>query len=260
MPSDSVFQPNLDINLKRILTSTSAIFVKPFLPYSDTHKLNVLDVSIGISIIMILAIFLYSLEKNIRIALVIAVSTLTLNALVGYSLYWWHFGASFLLFILAFIFQFHRLPESRDNKYLTFPVVIILILQILGSINGLGKDFKGDSNYSNIRTTAEYIMKEYPGSTVISESQVFGTTLFAYLKPEKVYFPSIQNYSYFTSWKSSEFRDVTQDELISAALKFKKSIIVTSYYPEIIDSRVLKGKAFTGAVWGDNFQIYEVIR
>jgi hypothetical protein len=238
----------------------SAVFVKPFIPYSDTHKINVLDVSFGISIIIILAIFFYFLEKNIRIALVIAVSMLTLNALVGYSLYWWHFGASFLLFFIVFVFQFYCLPESLNNKYLTFPVVIILIMQIMGSINGLGKDFKANSNYSNIRMTAEYIMKEYPDSTVISESQVFGTPLFAYLKPEKVYFPSIQSYSYFTSWKNSEFRDVTQDEMISAALKFKKSIIVTSYYPEIIDPRVVKGKAFTGAVWGDNFQIYEVIR
>lgn len=260
MPHDSVFQPNFHINPRKIVTSFSAVFTKPFLPYSDTHQLNLLDMIVGVSIVTVLAFFVFSIERKIRIALMIAVAMLTLNALIGYSLYWWHFGASFLLFLIAFIYQFQQLPEKRKNNFLTVSVSIILMLQIFGSINGIGRNFQGDSNYSNIRKTAEYIAQKYPGATVISESQVFGTPLYAYLKPEKIYFPSIQDYSYFTSWKKTEFRDVSKDELISAALQFKKAIIVTSYFPEIKDSRVIRDRGFTGAVWGDNFQIYEVVR
>jgi hypothetical protein len=260
MPSDSVFQLNFDPQPKKLLTAFSAVFIKPFLPYSGIDTINAINILLGLVITLSLLIVFIQLDSGIKMAIIVAGSMLFLNALVGYSLYWWHFGASYLLFLLAIALQFQSHSSSRRSKLLTYSVGIVLALQMFGSLNGLGRDFQGDSNYSNIRTTAEFISKKYPEATVVSDSQVFGTPLFAYLKPSRVYFPSTEKFSYFTSWKKTEFRSVTEGELVSAALKFRNSIIVTSYFPQIMDSRVRMVGTFSGAVWGDNFQIYEIVR
>jgi hypothetical protein len=117
-----------------------------------------------------------------------------------------------------------------------------------------------DSNYSNIRKTAQFIQLNYPGHTVVSDSQLFGTPLYAYLKPQRIYFPAIRDFSYFTSWERSGLMIPSELELIQAAERFEQSIIVTSFFPRIVDSRVKPVKFFDGAIWGDNYQVYEIIK
>ena len=260
MPKDSIFQPNFDLHPISFVRAFSAAFIKPFLPYEDTHKINVSYILLSVLIILLLLAVFMHVDSGIKFALLVAYSMLFLNALIGYSLYWWHFGASYLVFLLTFAIHYQRRAITDRSKFLIYSIGTILILQVCGSVIGPGKDFHGDSNYSNIRKTAEYISLRYPGYTVVSDSQIFGTSLYAYLKPAGIFFPSTGKFSYFTSWKSSEFRDLKEEELITAALKFENSIIVTSFFQKIEDPRVRMVRAFTGAVLGDDFQIYELIK
>jgi hypothetical protein len=137
-------------------------------------------------------------------------------------------------------------------------VWILLSLQIAGSIWGYGKDFSKGTVYSNIKNAASYIEENFPNSTVVSNSEVFASPLYAYLHPNKIYVVGVNKYVYFTSWKKTENVTPSEGELVDRAMSLNNSIIVTSYFPEITDTRVLKVKSFKGAVWGDNFEIYEI--
>jgi hypothetical protein len=259
MPGDSIFQPNFDLHPKSFVTALSVVFIKPFLPYAETNKINFLNIVLSLLIILLLFAVFICVDSDIKLALMVASFMLFVNALIGYSFYWWHFGASILVFLLAIAIQLQRQEAIRRRKLLVYSVGIMLILQVCGSVNGLGRDFHGIANYSNIRNTAEYILLKYPGAIVVSDSQVFGTPLYAYLKPDRIFFPSTGKFSYFTSWKSSEFRVVTEEELLTVALNFENSIIVTSRFLEFQDPRVRKAESFSGAVW-ENYHIYEVVK
>ena len=253
-PSDSIFASSINnFSFYAVKRSLMNIFVYPFFPVHGEKIPDILLLSIAMSLFAICIMLVGTLPNNYRTPLVLAISGVFLNSIFGYYLYWWHFGIVFMLFYSSAYGATESAAHWRRHKNF---LSTILVLQVVGSLFGVGRDFEAVKVYSNISVASEFIRVNCDDCTLITASSVYGSPLASFIRPTKVYSVDVEDYVYFTTWKASNFRKVIESDIQESISKFSQVLVVTTQMKPLSSENFRLIGSFNNAVWDDDFQIY----
>ena len=171
---------------------------------------------------------------------------------IGYANYWWHFG---VVFIAYFGFSLISIPEWKESKgiqkagYLIS--VIVLVSQSIALFMGPNLGVAPRKPYSMARESAAYI-DSICGTecTVITNDEVAGASISAYLGGKEIYRANRNDFGTFAVWDSKPGKPVSWSDLLSSASKFSNPIFVTSNMGDP-PAEVIVLSIFSGGVWAD---------
>lgn len=171
---------------------------------------------------------------------------------IGYANYWWHFG---VVFIAYFGFSLISIPEWKESKgvqkagYLIS--VIVLVSQSIALFMGPNLGVMLGKPYSMARESAAFIDSICGNEcTVITNNEVTGASISAYLGGEEIFRANRNDFGTFAVWDSKPGKSVSWSDLLSSASKFSNPIFVTSNMDDP-PAEVIVLSSFTGGVWAD---------
>jgi len=249
--STTGIQIDLVVGAKRGLRSVALGFF-PFI--TDTGSASPLFYAgtvFGILIIGWLAFLAYkaSIYTAVGILLINSV-TLGIVAFIKGD-YWWHYGVVFVNFFLSAVVLINsdRLQIKR-RRHISLLLQFVLWCQVVASFVGPRTTLWETQPYSNAKSTADFLRSECADDcTIISNSQVTGQGVSAYLGGRPIYYVDKGAFGTFTVW-SGPFNAVNWEQVMVAAKKFDNPIIVVSEMG-IPPGELKVVKSFTGAVWAD---------
>lgn len=256
-PADSVFATHLQhVSFSEIKRAISNVFIFPFLPIHHEQPPTLTLMIVAFSILTLVVYTATKIDPIYRLALLLTFVFSVLNSFFGYYLYWWHFGAIYLVLLAS---MYASVSDNKRQKGLNYSIVLVLSLQIFGTLFGFGKDFEPSKSYSNIAHASAFINRNCEKCVVVTDSSVFGSPIASFIRPTKVYAVDARQFVDFAIWKRTYMREVTEDEITAAALKFKNVIVVTSQSKILNPNKFALMKTFSKSVWGDNFRIYKPV-
>jgi hypothetical protein len=202
----------------------------------------------------ILVLLLSALKKSAAFGVSASICMVFLIAWtgVGYANYWWHFG---VVFIAYFGFSLISIPEWKKSKgiqkagYLIS--VIVLVSQSIALFMGPNLGVMPGKPYSMARESAAYIDSICGNEcTVITNNEVTGASISAYLGGEEIFRANRNDFGTFAVWDSKPGKSVSWSDLLSSASKFSNPIFVTSNMGDP-PAEVIVLSSFTGGVWAD---------
>ena len=243
---------NLMVGAKRALRSvTLGLF--PFITDNGSASpLFYAGTVIGIAIIGWLAFLAY--KAGIYTAVGILLMNSVALGIVAFIRgdYWWHYGVVFVSFFLSAVVLINsdRLQMKR-RRHVELLLLSVLCCQVVASFIGPRTTLWETQPYSNAKSTANFLRSECADDcTIISNSQVTGVGVSAYLGGRSIYYVDKGAFGTFTIWSSSLLNEANWDQVVSAARKFDNPLIVVSEMgPPPRELVVIE--SFTGAVWAD---------
>ena len=95
--------------------------------------------------------------------------------------------------------------------------------------------------------------------TIIANAESTGASVSAYLGGRSLYYVNAQSFGTFAAWRKKVNQDSTWNDMIAAAQKFDKSVLIASSMGAP-PSDVQFIASFEGAVWSDeDFYVYTTI-
>jgi len=178
---------------------------------------------------------------------------------IGYSQYWWHFGPLFFTYF-GCVLLLNPLTEyaAKTGRVLYSTIILVLFAQILAIFSGPNLGVLTTKPYSNAKATAQYVSQICKADcTIITNAESTGASISAYLGGQSLYYVNAQAFGTFAAWRIGS-EDSTWNDMIEAAQKFDKSILIASSMGAP-PSNVLLIASFEGAVWSDeDFYIYQI--
>jgi hypothetical protein len=229
----------------------------PFMPRNTIDgKLEVLfaysisAVALGALCLLVWCSFNKSLAVGISIST--AMSLLVIWSGIGYASYWWHFG---VLLVAFFGFSIMSMPEwSQANRLQRFNLVVLVIIlfsQSLALFHGPRLGALSSQPYSMAKATSSFLIENCKDDcTLLTNSEVSGTSISAYLGGLDIFQVNRGEFGSFTIWNSKFARNVTWNDLLLASNQFKNPIFVTTGMKNP-PAQITIIKQFTGAVWED---------
>jgi len=242
---------NLIVGAKRALRSvTLGLF--PFITDNGSASLLFYAGSIiGIAIIGWLAFLAYKAGIYTAVGILLMNSvTLGIVAFIKGD-YWWHYGVVFVNFFLSAVILINSDQlQMKRRRHIRLLLQFVLCGQVIASFVGPRTTLWETQPYSNAKSTADFLRSECADDcTIISNSQVTGTGVSAYLGGRSIYYADKGDFGTFTVW-SGPFYAADWDRVMTAAKKFDNPIIVVSDMGPP-PSELVVIKSFTGAVWAD---------
>jgi hypothetical protein len=139
-------------------------------------------------------------------------------------------------------------------------ISLIIILQLLGSIFGIGKDFRNSIPYSNSKSASIYIDSICKESCVlIADNSVYSSSISAYLKAKSIYSLPEQDFVTYKKWQNFD-GEVSWNAISNALRKYPNSIALVSTLdlskkPE----ELVLIRNFAPSIWGDNYSVYKLV-
>ena len=206
---------------------------------------------IGIAVIGWLAFLAYKAGKYTAVGILLINSvTLGIVAFIKGD-YWWHYGVVFVNFFLSAVILINSDQlQMKRRRHIRLLLQFVLCGQVIASFVGPRTTLWETQPYSNAKSTADFLRSECADDcTIISNSQVTGTGVSAYLGGRSIYYADKGDFGTFTVW-SGPFYAADWDRVMTAAKKFDNPIIVVSDMGPP-PSELVVIKSFTGAVWAD---------
>ena len=243
---------DLVVGVKRALRSvTLGLF--PFITDNGSASpLFYAGTVLGIVIIGWLAFLAY--KAGIYTAVGILLINLVTLGIVAFIKgdYWWRYGVVFVNFFFSAVVLINsdRLQMKRQ-RHMELVLQFVLCCQIIASFVGPRTTLWETQPYSNAKSTAHFLRSECADDcTIISNSQVTGVGVSAYLGGRSIYYVDKGDFGTFTVWSGPVFTAVNWEQVMVAAKKFDNPIIVVSAMGPP-PSELVVVKSFTGAVWAD---------
>jgi hypothetical protein len=202
-----------------------------------------------------LALF-WQLSIQSRIFLCPVLIILITNSVFGYDFYWWHKGTFLLAVLFAVYLTFKENNFQFSGFILKFFVAAIILLQILGTLFGLGTDFRSSIPYSNSKSAASFVQELCTEScTLVTDNSVFSSSISAYLGARSIYSLPDKEFVTYKKWRSVN-GEVTWDALLREMNMYPDALAVISTLDLKEKPRDLKIlKEFSPSIWGDNYTI-----
>ena len=243
----------------------NSALVRSYFPFFNRDAGDVLNTSIFsiLSLLALLAIFtlvLVVLQQNLIIGFGFAISNVLLLIWmgVGYAQYWWHFGPLLTTFFGG-VLLLNPLPKhgNKTGRVLYTTITLILFAQVIAVFSGPNLGVLSARPYSNAKATAEYVSQICKADcTIIANAESTGASVSAYLGGRSLYYVNAQSFGTFAAWRKKVNQDSTWNDMIAAAQKFDKSVLIASSMGAP-PSDVQFIASFEGAVWSDeDFYVY----
>ena len=264
-PNDFAFRSTslqIDLGALKRMAAATANALFPFLnrgTFNGSYGFLIALSTTLLSFFAIVALILCAFKKSVAIGLSTTVG-LTLTILwtgIGYANYWWHFG---IILISYFGFTLLSLSEWR-NSQIVQKVCYVLSCLILSSQTvalfwGPNLGVYPAQPYSMAKKTASFIENICDETcTLITNDEVTGASISAYLGGEKLYQANRRDFGTFAVWDSRVGNLVSWEDLLDISTKFTNPIFVTSAMGPP-PNEILVLSDFSGAVWADeNFLV-----
>ena len=259
-PEDFAFKStslNTDPKSIKLMVSAVSDAFFPFIPRNTIDgNLGVLFAySIGAVALGALCLLIWcSFNKSLAVGISIltAMSLLLIWSGIGYASYWWHFG---VLLVAYFGFSIMSMPEwaqaNRLQRFNLVVLVIILLSQSLALFHGPRLGAISSQPYSMAKDTSSFLIENCKDDcTLLTNNEVSGTSISAYLGGLDIFQVNRGEFGSFTIWNSKFARDVTWNDLLLASNQFNNPIFVTTGMKNP-PAQITIIKQFTGAVWED---------
>ena len=163
-PSDSNF--NSDFGMTHVKNAIST-FSLPFLPFQNP------PIWLRIFTVFAFLVLWLCLSTQGRVFVSPTIIILLINSVFGYDFYWWHKG-TFLLIVLFAIYLTHKERNERGlGLTLKSLTVAIIFAQLLGTVFGIGTDFRNSIPYSNAKSASSFVQELCSKScTLVSDNSV----------------------------------------------------------------------------------------
>ena len=238
---------------RMIVGASSALF--PFMKpnrFSEYFWSPFTFVIMVLTITAILVLIICSFKKSTAVGLssAICMTGLILWFGIGFAGYWWHFGVFFIAYFGFAVIAIPAWNQTRRTQKLGYVLtLVILVSQSSALFVGPSLGLFPYRQYSMSRDTALYVQKICEKCTVITDSEVTGTSISAYLESD-TYRPSRAAFGSFTIWDKNVDRSVSWDDLIASAEMFDNPIFVTSDLHDPPNNIAILSE-FMGGVWED---------
>lgn len=246
-PSDSNFDSKFELSQLKNIVSTISL---PFLPF------HVMPVWIKISVALTFFILWICLSTQSRVFISPIVMVLLLNSVFGYDFYWWHKG-TFLLIVLFAIYLTHKERNERGlGLALKSLTVAIIFAQLLGTVFGIGTDFRNSIPYSNAKNASSFVQELCSKScTLVSDNSVYSASISAYLDAKPIYSLPEEDFVTYKKWRSVN-GEVSWATLLEAVNSNPNSIaIVSTLDLSERPKELVLLRQFSPSIWGDNYAI-----
>ena len=248
-----------------IAKRTNSALVRSYFPFFNRDAGNVLNTSIFsilslIAIIALLTLVIAIIRQNSITGFGFMISNFLLLIWmgVGYAQYWWHFGPLFITYFGGVLLLSPRSKSGAPmGKILYTQIFLILFAQIIAVFSGPNLGVLTRKPYSNAKPTAQFISQICKTDcTIITNAESTGASISAYLGGRSLYYVNAQSFGTFALWEKKDRQDANWNDMIAAAQKFDRSILIASSMGDPPSDFHLIAK-FEGAVWSDeDFYIY----
>ena len=255
----------IERSIFKIAKQINSALVRSYFPFFNRDADSVLNTSIFsilslIALIALLTLVIVIIRQNPITGLGFMISNLLLLIWmgVGYAQYWWHFGPLFITYFGGVLLLSPRSKYGGPvGRVLYTQIFLILFAQIIAVFSGPNLGVLSTRPYSNAKPTAQYISQICKTDcTIITNAESTGASISAYLGGRSLYYVNAQSFGTFASWRKKVSQDSHWDDMIAAAQKFDRSILIASSMgnPPLGVQLIAK---FEGAVWSDeDFYVY----
>ena len=144
------------------------------------------------------------------------------------------------------------------NDINRFTIITLLIIQICGSIFGLGRTFWESNPYSYAKNASEFLSSLCQKNVIlVAENDLSSSAISAYLPSFRFFYLNRSEYGTFTSWKVGDFGKKVSSW---SEIRIESADVVPCAYVLPVDSKAeppntFQVVRFSGSIWGDDYKI-----
>lgn len=263
-PENHIFRQNpsflgLEARPNFLFWKSIGFFAQIIFPFNSVYEVGHTTLLPGFVGIILVIYLISKVPTSQRLFISLAILGLFLFHIFAYSPFWWHRGITVILITYSSLIIIKRDSIVFKRNLVSIAIGSFFLFQFLGSLYGLGEEFRSKQPYSNAKYAAKQIVslcEQKQVCTLISDNDMYASAILGYLPGKSIFYLNRDEFGTFALWKSAEssgrkYRDWTTLE--SKLQEFINPIFITTKLEMRPTSGNYQTILFDNSMTGDDY-------